>query len=70
MPIVGVPFFSSVKLFPDGSPNTVSPQAPEPLSSLKAMAERAALGSGLDGELANLHLTDRGRERQTATPTQ
>ncbi|XP_056901857.1 CCR4-NOT transcription complex subunit 3a isoform X2 [Takifugu flavidus] len=58
-PIVGVPFFSSVKLFPDGSPNTVSPQAPEPLSSLKAMAERAALGSGLDGELANLHLTDR-----------
>ncbi|XP_056901859.1 CCR4-NOT transcription complex subunit 3a isoform X4 [Takifugu flavidus] len=34
-------------------------KAPEPLSSLKAMAERAALGSGLDGELANLHLTDR-----------
>uniref|UniRef100_A0A3P9NNX2 CCR4-NOT transcription complex subunit 3 n=1 Tax=Poecilia reticulata TaxID=8081 RepID=A0A3P9NNX2_POERE len=26
-------------------------QAPEPLSSLKAMAERAALGSGLDGEI-------------------
>lgn len=69
-PIVGVPFFSSVKLFPDGSPNTVSPQAPEPLSSLKAMAERAALGSGLDGELANLHLTDRGREWQKATLTQ
>uniref|UniRef100_A0A8C8FDS6 CCR4-NOT transcription complex subunit 3 n=1 Tax=Oncorhynchus tshawytscha TaxID=74940 RepID=A0A8C8FDS6_ONCTS len=35
------------------------PQAPEPLSSLKAMAERAALGSGLDGEIPNLHLTDR-----------
>ncbi|KAM4579733.1 CCR4-NOT transcription complex subunit 3a isoform 7-T7 [Odontesthes bonariensis] len=34
-------------------------KAPEPLSSLKAMAERAALGSGLDGEIANLHLTDR-----------
>ncbi|XP_045555583.1 CCR4-NOT transcription complex subunit 3 isoform X6 [Salmo salar] len=34
-------------------------QAPEPLSSLKAMAERAALGSGLDGENPNLHLTDR-----------
>uniref|UniRef100_A0A673AV64 CCR4-NOT transcription complex subunit 3 n=1 Tax=Sphaeramia orbicularis TaxID=375764 RepID=A0A673AV64_9TELE len=34
-------------------------QAPEPLSSLKAMAERAALGSGLDGEISNLHLTDR-----------
>uniref|UniRef100_A0AAX7V873 CCR4-NOT transcription complex, subunit 3a n=1 Tax=Astatotilapia calliptera TaxID=8154 RepID=A0AAX7V873_ASTCA len=35
------------------------PQAPEPLSSLKAMAERAALGSGLDGEISNLHITDR-----------
>uniref|UniRef100_A0A3Q3MVT9 CCR4-NOT transcription complex, subunit 3a n=1 Tax=Mastacembelus armatus TaxID=205130 RepID=A0A3Q3MVT9_9TELE len=35
------------------------PQAPEPLSSLKAMAERAALGSGLDGEIPNLHLSDR-----------
>ncbi|XP_038567215.1 CCR4-NOT transcription complex subunit 3a isoform X3 [Micropterus salmoides] len=34
-------------------------KAPEPLSSLKAMAERAALGSGLDGEIPNLHLTDR-----------
>ncbi|XP_067093733.1 CCR4-NOT transcription complex subunit 3a isoform X1 [Osmerus mordax] len=34
-------------------------QAPEPLSSLKAMAERAALGSGLDGEIPNLHLTER-----------
>ncbi|KAL3980659.1 RING finger protein [Sarotherodon galilaeus] len=36
-------------------------KAPEPLSSLKAMAERAALGSGLDGEISNLHITDRGR---------
>lgn len=35
-------------------------KAPEPLSSLKAMAERAALGSGLDGEISNLHVTDRG----------
>ncbi|XP_028281216.1 CCR4-NOT transcription complex subunit 3a isoform X1 [Parambassis ranga] len=34
-------------------------KAPEPLSSLKAMAERAALVSGLDGEIQNLHLTDR-----------
>ncbi|XP_034731380.1 CCR4-NOT transcription complex subunit 3a isoform X2 [Etheostoma cragini] len=34
-------------------------KVPEPLSSLKAMAERAALGSGLDGEIPNLHLTDR-----------
>ncbi|MED6239714.1 CCR4-NOT transcription complex, subunit 3 [Ataeniobius toweri] len=33
--------------------------APEPLSSLKAMAERAALGSGLDGEISSLHVTDR-----------
>lgn len=41
------------------------PQAPEPLSSLKAMAERAAMGSGLDGEIPNLHLTDRGRNGQT-----
>ncbi|XP_008321394.1 CCR4-NOT transcription complex subunit 3a isoform X5 [Cynoglossus semilaevis] len=32
---------------------------PEPLSSLKAMAERAVLGPGLDGEIPNLHLTDR-----------
>lgn len=30
------------------------------------MAERAALGSGLDGEIPNLHLTDRGRNGQTA----
>ncbi|XP_063735230.1 CCR4-NOT transcription complex subunit 3a isoform X3 [Eleginops maclovinus] len=36
-------------------------KAPEPLSSLKAMAERAALVSGLDGEIPNLHLTERGR---------
>ncbi|KAG7469401.1 hypothetical protein MATL_G00128480 [Megalops atlanticus] len=34
-------------------------QAPEPLSSLKSMAERAALGSGLEGEIPALHLTDR-----------
>ncbi|KAM6967783.1 CCR4-NOT transcription complex subunit 3a isoform 2-T2 [Aplochiton taeniatus] len=34
-------------------------QAPEPLSSLKAMAERAALGTTMDGEIPNLHLTDR-----------
>lgn len=34
-------------------------KAPEPLSSLKAMAERAALGSGLDGEIPPLHLTER-----------
>ncbi|XP_008429802.1 CCR4-NOT transcription complex subunit 3a [Poecilia reticulata] len=33
-------------------------KAPEPLSSLKAMAERAALGSGLDGEISNMHVND------------
>uniref|UniRef100_A0A3B3BVF6 CCR4-NOT transcription complex subunit 3 n=1 Tax=Oryzias melastigma TaxID=30732 RepID=A0A3B3BVF6_ORYME len=37
---------------------SISPQASEPLSSLKAMAERAALGSGLE-EISNLHLPDR-----------
>lgn len=54
---------------PPPCPHVVSisfpPQAPEPLSSLKAMAERAALGSGLDGEIPNLHLTDRGRNVHT-----
>uniref|UniRef100_A0A3Q2ZTH7 CCR4-NOT transcription complex, subunit 3a n=1 Tax=Kryptolebias marmoratus TaxID=37003 RepID=A0A3Q2ZTH7_KRYMA len=35
-------------------------EAPKGLSSLKVMAERAALGSGLDGEIPNLHVTDRG----------
>ncbi|XP_008290469.1 CCR4-NOT transcription complex subunit 3a isoform X1 [Stegastes partitus] len=42
-------------------------KAPEPLSSLKAMAERAALGSGLDGEIPNLHLTDRGHHASLHT---
>lgn len=32
-------------------------QPQEPLSSLKSMAERAAQGSGLEGELSALHLT-------------
>uniref|UniRef100_A0AAY4ARA5 CCR4-NOT transcription complex subunit 3 n=1 Tax=Denticeps clupeoides TaxID=299321 RepID=A0AAY4ARA5_9TELE len=34
-------------------------QAPEPLSSLAAMAKRAALGTGLDGEISSLHLQER-----------
>uniref|UniRef100_A0A8B9RD33 CCR4-NOT transcription complex subunit 3 n=1 Tax=Astyanax mexicanus TaxID=7994 RepID=A0A8B9RD33_ASTMX len=42
--------------------------APEPLSSLKAMAERAALGSGLDGEIPSLHLTDRDLFSGTTAP--
>ncbi|XP_053494963.1 CCR4-NOT transcription complex subunit 3b isoform X1 [Ictalurus furcatus] len=35
--------------------DAIKPQ--EPLSSLKSMAERAAQGSGLEGELSALHLT-------------
>uniref|UniRef100_A0A8C9VXP4 CCR4-NOT transcription complex subunit 3 n=1 Tax=Scleropages formosus TaxID=113540 RepID=A0A8C9VXP4_SCLFO len=34
-------------------------KAPEPLSSLKSMAERAALGSSLEGDMPGLHLPDR-----------
>ncbi|XP_051577272.1 CCR4-NOT transcription complex subunit 3a isoform X2 [Myxocyprinus asiaticus] len=41
------------------TPNTDAIKAPEPPSSLKAMAERAALGLALDGEIPSLHLTDR-----------
>ncbi|XP_076864161.1 CCR4-NOT transcription complex subunit 3b [Brachyhypopomus gauderio] len=37
------------------APDAVKSQ--EPLSSLKSMAERAAQGSGLEGELSALHLT-------------
>ncbi|XP_037309808.2 CCR4-NOT transcription complex subunit 3a isoform X1 [Pungitius pungitius] len=43
-------------------------KAPEPLSSLKAMAERAALGSNLDGEITNLHLTDRDIFSSSSAP--
>ncbi|XP_068188587.1 CCR4-NOT transcription complex subunit 3-like isoform X2 [Antennarius striatus] len=32
-------------------------KAPEPLSSLKSMAERAALSSGMEGDVSSLHLT-------------
>uniref|UniRef100_A0A8C1ACQ3 CCR4-NOT transcription complex subunit 3 n=2 Tax=Cyprinus carpio TaxID=7962 RepID=A0A8C1ACQ3_CYPCA len=39
--------------------NTEAIKAPEPPSSLKAMAERAALGLTLDGEISSLHLPDR-----------
>uniref|UniRef100_A0A8C4TIQ2 CCR4-NOT transcription complex subunit 3 n=1 Tax=Erpetoichthys calabaricus TaxID=27687 RepID=A0A8C4TIQ2_ERPCA len=37
--------------------------APEPLSSLKSMAERAALGSGLEDQITSLHITDRGEKQ-------
>uniref|UniRef100_A0A673K8C7 CCR4-NOT transcription complex subunit 3 n=1 Tax=Sinocyclocheilus rhinocerous TaxID=307959 RepID=A0A673K8C7_9TELE len=39
--------------------NTEAIKTPEPPSSLKAMAERAALGLTLDGEISSLHLPDR-----------
>uniref|UniRef100_A0A1A8KR70 CCR4-NOT transcription complex subunit 3 n=2 Tax=Nothobranchius kuhntae TaxID=321403 RepID=A0A1A8KR70_NOTKU len=35
-------------------------EPPKGLSSLKAIAQRAALGSSHDGEIPNLHVTDRG----------
>ncbi|XP_048857104.1 CCR4-NOT transcription complex subunit 3-like isoform X1 [Brienomyrus brachyistius] len=41
------------------TPSSEGMKAPEPLSSLKSMAERAALTSGLDGEVPTLHLTER-----------
>ncbi|XP_072536002.1 CCR4-NOT transcription complex subunit 3a isoform X3 [Salminus brasiliensis] len=50
------------------TPSTEAIKAPEPLSSLKAMAERAALGSGLDGEIPSLHLTDRDLFSGTSVP--
>uniref|UniRef100_A0A8B9KDA6 CCR4-NOT transcription complex subunit 3 n=1 Tax=Astyanax mexicanus TaxID=7994 RepID=A0A8B9KDA6_ASTMX len=50
------------------TPSTEAIKAPEPLSSLKAMAERAALGSGLDGEIPSLHLTDRDLFSGTTAP--
>uniref|UniRef100_A0A672LKT1 CCR4-NOT transcription complex subunit 3 n=1 Tax=Sinocyclocheilus grahami TaxID=75366 RepID=A0A672LKT1_SINGR len=43
-------------------------QAPEPPSSLKAMAERAALGLTLDGEIPSLHLPDRAPPGPTTAP--
>ncbi|MXQ99332.1 hypothetical protein E5288_WYG015625 [Bos mutus] len=35
-------------------------KAPEPLSSLKSMAERAAISSGIEDPVPTLHLTERG----------
>ncbi|ELR45619.1 CCR4-NOT transcription complex subunit 3, partial [Bos mutus] len=40
-------------------PSTLPPQAPEPLSSLKSMAERAAISSGIEDPVPTLHLTER-----------
>uniref|UniRef100_A0A8B9P5M5 CCR4-NOT transcription complex subunit 3 n=1 Tax=Apteryx owenii TaxID=8824 RepID=A0A8B9P5M5_APTOW len=36
-------------------------KAPEPLSTLKSMAERAAIGSGLEDPVPSLHLAERGK---------
>lgn len=44
-----------------GVPALPSPQAPEPLSSLKSMAERAAISSGIEDPVPTLHLTERGK---------
>lgn len=41
-------------------PALLSLQAPEPLSSLKSMAERAAISSGIEDPVPTLHLTERG----------
>uniref|UniRef100_A0A673LT63 CCR4-NOT transcription complex subunit 3 n=1 Tax=Sinocyclocheilus rhinocerous TaxID=307959 RepID=A0A673LT63_9TELE len=43
-------------------------KAPDPPSSLKAMAERAALGLTLDGEISSLHLPDRAPPGPTTAP--
>uniref|UniRef100_A0A8C1ACI9 CCR4-NOT transcription complex subunit 3 n=1 Tax=Cyprinus carpio carpio TaxID=630221 RepID=A0A8C1ACI9_CYPCA len=55
-----------------GAVSSVTPfglsQAPEPPSSLKAMAERAALGLTLDGEISSLHLPDRAPPGPTSAP--
>uniref|UniRef100_A0A671KBX8 CCR4-NOT transcription complex subunit 3-like n=1 Tax=Sinocyclocheilus anshuiensis TaxID=1608454 RepID=A0A671KBX8_9TELE len=48
--------------------NTEAIKAPEPPSSLKAMAERAALGLTLDGEISSLHLSDRAQPGPTTAP--
>lgn len=48
--------------------NTEAIKAPEPPSSLKAMAERAALGLTLDGEISSLHLPDRAPPGPTTAP--
>lgn len=42
------------------APALLSLQAPEPLSSLKSMAERAAISSGIEDPVPTLHLTERG----------
>uniref|UniRef100_A0A674PJL7 CCR4-NOT transcription complex subunit 3 n=1 Tax=Takifugu rubripes TaxID=31033 RepID=A0A674PJL7_TAKRU len=44
-------------------------QPPEPLSSLKSMAERAALSSGIDGDVPSLHLTSDIFPTSTTAPT-
>ncbi|XP_063055214.1 CCR4-NOT transcription complex subunit 3a isoform X3 [Engraulis encrasicolus] len=45
------------------------PSAPEPLSSLAAMAKRAALGPALDGEISSLHLSERDIFMSSSAPS-
>ncbi|KAL2084896.1 hypothetical protein ACEWY4_020414 [Coilia grayii] len=45
------------------------PSAPEPLSSLAAMAKRAALGTALDGEISSLHLSERDIFTSSSAPS-
>ncbi|XP_007955141.1 CCR4-NOT transcription complex subunit 3 [Orycteropus afer afer] len=40
-------------------------KAPEPLSSLKSMAERAAIGSTIEDAVPTLHLTERALKKQS-----
>lgn len=53
---------------PRPQPATLLPQAPEPLSSLKSMAERAAISSGIEDPVPTLHLTERGERRGWGGP--
>ncbi|XP_041963852.1 CCR4-NOT transcription complex subunit 3a isoform X2 [Alosa sapidissima] len=41
------------------TPNSEVIKAPEPLSSLAAMAKRAAMVTGMDGEISSIHLPER-----------
>ncbi|XP_031432915.1 CCR4-NOT transcription complex subunit 3a isoform X2 [Clupea harengus] len=51
------------------TPNSEVIKAPEPLSSLAAMAKRAALGTGLDGEISSLHLSERDIFSSSSAPS-
>uniref|UniRef100_A0A8C5DZE1 CCR4-NOT transcription complex subunit 3 n=1 Tax=Gouania willdenowi TaxID=441366 RepID=A0A8C5DZE1_GOUWI len=48
---------------------STSKRGPEPLSSLKSMAERAALSSGIDGDVSSLHLATEIFPSSPSTPS-